>query len=229
VLTRLLNACWCATVLTVTVGAQSPTDVSARRVPFHLPVVGLPLTPYSLQRAMADVAWALVIPIGYEAPAEELWQPAPPESTLKTEGRTIEQILNEIVARQPRYLWTIDDGVVHLRPKTAVADSANVLNHVIEEFVVDRATLREALREVHFTLRPELRGGGIVGSGPGPSALGLRRFSVSLASTTVQGVLDAIVKVHGASSWSVTYVADAGAARPYRISFHTFDGWSTTW
>ena len=45
----------------------------------------------------------------------------------------------------------------------------------------------------------------------------------------MQGILDAIVKAHGASSWSVTYAPDSVAARPYRISFHTFDGWGTTW
>jgi hypothetical protein len=31
------------------------------------------------------------------------------------------------------------------------------------------------------------------------------------------------------SSWSVTYAPDSGSARAYKISFHTFDGWGTTW
>jgi hypothetical protein len=209
--------------------AQAPTTLIARRLPFGAPVVGIPLTPYSVQRAMAEVAWTARIPIGYEAPADEPWQPTPPDSTIRTEGETIEQLLDAIVAREPRYVWTIDDGVVHLRPRAAVANPDNILNQGVERFVVAGVTLQQALREVHFTLRPESRQGGIIGSGPTPSALGLSKFSVSVGRTTVQGLLDMIVKAHGASSWSVTYVANAGATRPYRISFHTFDGWGTTW
>ena len=99
----------------------------------------------------------------------------------------------------------------------------------MEMFLLADTTLQLALREVHFSLRPDSRQGGIAGSGSGPTALGLRRFTVRVEQTTVQGILDAIVKAHGASSWSVTYAPDSVAARPYRISFHSFDGWGTTW
>jgi hypothetical protein len=216
-------------IVAAALAAQEPTALIARRLPFGAPVVGVPLTPSSLQRALAEVAWAARIPIGYEAPEDELWQPAPSSRTIDVEGRTVEQVLNAIVALQPRYGWSEDDGVIHLRPKTAVVDPYNVLNSPIEMFVLDDTTLQLALREVHFSLRPESRQGGIAGSGPGPTALGLRRFTVRVGQTTVQGILDAIVKAHGASSWSVTYAPDSGAARPYRISFHTFDGRGTTW
>lgn len=91
------------------------------------------------------------------------------------------------------------------------------------------ATLTEALHAIHFALRPESQQGGIVGSGVGPSALGRRKFGVSLGRTTILGALDAIVKAHGASNWSVTWEKDPGVPTAYRISFHTFDGWSQTW
>jgi hypothetical protein len=209
--------------------AQESAALIARRLPFGAPVVGVPLTPSSLQRALAEVAWAARIPIGYEAPEDEPWQPAPSSRTINVEGQTVKQVLNAIVALQPHYGWSEDNGVIHLRPKTAVTDPNNVLNRPVEMFVLDETTLQLALREVHYSLRPELRQGGIAGSGAGPTALGLRRFTVSVGQTTVQGILDAIVKAHGASSWSVTYAPDSGAARLYRISFHTFDGWGTTW
>ena len=216
-------------IVAAAVAAQEPTALIARRLPFGAPVVGVPVTPSSLQRALADIAWAARIPIGYEAPEDEFWQPAPPSRTINVEGQTVEQVLNAIVALQPRYGWSEDDGVIHLRPKIAVADPNNVLNRPIEMFVLKDTTLQLALREVHFSLRPESRQGGIIGSGPGPTPLGLRRFTVSVEQTSVQGILDAIVKAHEASSWSVTYASDSGAARPYRISFHTFDGWGATW
>jgi hypothetical protein len=216
-------------IVAAALAAQELPALIARRLPFGAPVVGVPLTPSSLQRALAEVAWAARIPIGYEAPEDELWEPAPSSRTMNVEGQTVEQVLDAIVALQPHYGWSEDDGVIHLRPKTALADPNNVLNRRVEMFVLDETTLQLALREVHFSLRPELRQGGITGSGGGPTALGLMRFTVRVGQTTVQGVLDAIVKAHGASSWSVTYTPDSGAARPYKISFHTFDGWGTTW
>jgi hypothetical protein len=55
------------------------------------------------------------------------------------------------------------------------------------------------------------------------------RFTVNVRQATVQGILDAIVKAHGASSWHVMYEADSGIQREYRIGFDTFDGWGITW
>ncbi len=202
--------------------------MARRRVPFRSPEVGLPLTPYSLGSAMAEVAWAANVPIGYEALSDESWQPAPSEASLRTAGLTLGEILDDIVTREPRYQWAVDDAVVHLRPRTAIEDPGNILNRPLDEFVLNDATLPEALREIRIALRPELRHGGTLGSGPGPSALGRRRFSVSLGRTTLLQALDAIVKAHGASSWRVTYETDRGVPYPDRISFETFDGWGQT-
>lgn len=215
-------------ILAAAASAQDATPPIARRLPFGAPVVGIPLTPYSLQRAMAEVAWVARVPIRYEALEDEAWQPAPPTNTINVEGQTVEQILNTIVAQQPHYSWSEDDGIIHLRPKTAPSDPNNILNRWVGMFVVNDTTLQLALQEVHFTLRPELRQGGIAGSGFGPTELGLRRFSVSVTNTTVLGVLDAIIKAHGASSWHVTYQQDYQAFTPYRFGFSTFDGWGTT-
>jgi hypothetical protein len=216
-------------IVAAVLAAQESTALITRRLPSGAPVVGVPLTPGSLQRGMAEVAWAARIPIGYEAPEDETWQPAPPTSTINVEGQTVEQVLDAIVAQQPRYRWSEDDGVIHLRPKTAVVDPNNILNRAVETFVLEGTTLQQAQRDLHFNLRPELRQGAIAGSGPAPTALGLRRFSVNVSETTVLGVLDAIVKAHGASSWHVTYKPDYSTIVPYRFGFDTFDGWGTTW
>ncbi len=147
----------------------------------------------------------------------------PVTSELDTAGHTVVNILEDVVAREPRYGNATDDGVIHVRPKAAVSDASDVLNQVIARFELDGVTLDQALREVRFALHPELRGGGIMGSSIGPSTLGVRRFSVRVQSTTVCGVLDAIVKAHGAASWSVTYRTEDG--RPYaQFTFHAFDG-----
>ncbi len=220
----------CPVVIVATaLGAQEPTEFVARRLPFGAPVVGVPLTPDSLQRAMAEVAWTARIPIGYEALEDEPWQPRAPTGIINVAGQTVEEVLNAIVAHEPRYRWTEDDGVLHLRPRAALADSNSVLNRTIEGFIIEGATLELALRELRYTLRPEWRQGGITSSMRAQTGLGVSRFTVNVRQASVQGILDAIVKAHGASSWHVTYEADSGIQREYRIGFDTFDGWGITW
>ncbi|MFN7982430.1 MAG: hypothetical protein U0Q11_11275 [Vicinamibacterales bacterium] len=210
--------------MSATLTAQGTIDPAALRVPFRAPVVGLPLTPYSLQRGLAELAWAVGAPIGYEALSDQSWQPGPIAPGVDTPGRTVADILNDIVAREPRYVYTSDDGVIHVRPKAAVLDPSNVLNQAVTRFDIDRASLVEALREVRFAAQPELRGRGSSAGSMTPSTLGQRTFSVRAQSTTVRGVLDAVVKAHGAASWSVTY--SGNGARDFQFTFHTFDGWS---
>ncbi len=98
------------------------------------------------------------LPIGYEAPEDEPLQPIPSSRTTNVEGQTVERVLDAIVARQPQYGWSEDEGVIHLRPNTAVADPNNILNRRVEMFVLNETTLKLALREVHFSLRtPSVR------------------------------------------------------------------------
>ena len=160
------------------VRTQDAIDAGVWRVPFRSPVLALPLTPYSLQRACAELAWAIRLPIGYESPDDQPWQPAPALSEIPTEGRTLADLLNEIVRREPRYSWTNQDGFIHVRPITAVSDPTDVLSRPIARFEFADKTLTEALREVRYALQPELRGGGTGGSGMSPTPLGQRTFSV---------------------------------------------------
>jgi hypothetical protein len=176
---------------------------------------------------LAELAWAVQTPIGFEALRDEPWQPGASPSTLETAGRTVSAILSDIIGQAPRYGYALDDGVIHVQPTASAADAANILNQPIAKFEIDRASLTQALREIRVALQPSLRNEGSAGGGMGPSALGARPTSVRVQATTVRGVLDAIVKAHGAASWSVTYRLESGQLIPL-ISFHTFDGWSVT-
>jgi hypothetical protein len=221
----LLGAC------AVTASGQSSAPASAgmttRVLPPRLPSVGLPLATWHLVPAMDLLAWYARVPIGFEGLEDDPFVPAPQAGELPLGGDTVAEALDKIVARQPRYGWSEENGVIHLRPTAARADANNLLNRPVAAFELHDVTLPDALHEVHFYLRPELRGGVIVGSGPGPRALGLRRFSVAVSNTTVLGVLDAIVLAQGEASWHVTYMNDP--RWPYRIGFGTFDGWGQTW
>jgi hypothetical protein len=190
------------------------------------PYVGLPLTTASLQRAIAEMAWASGRPIGFEAVPAEPWQPTPAATTLNVMGKTVEEMLDALVARDVRYSWSEENAVLHLRPRASRRDSNSPLNRKIDAFAVRDVTLADASHEIHFLLQPELRGLVIVGSGIAAHQLGLRRFDVNIANTTVLGVLDAIVMAHGASSWHVTY---SQTGDWLHIGFDTFDGWGTTW
>jgi hypothetical protein len=216
-------------VLGVTASGQSSASPGAttRVLPPRPPSVWLPLSTWHLVPAMDQLAWYARAPIGFEGLDDDPYVPAPRSGELQLGGHTVAEALDKIVAGQPRYGWSEENGVIHLRPKAARADANNLLNRSVATFELHDVTLTDALHEVHFYLRPELRGGGILGSGPGPRELGLRRFNVTMSNTTVLGVLDAIVIAHGAASWHVTYVDDP--RWPYQIGFGTFDGWGKTW
>jgi hypothetical protein len=208
--------------------AQGPPTLADRLVRFFAPVIGLPATTSSLHRGTAELAGAAGVPIGYEAVMYEPNEPVPARSTTGTRERTVRQVLDAITTHDPRYAWQEDNGVIHLRPATSFDDPRNALNRPVANFVLIDARLGDALREVQFLLHPDWRNGGILGSGPSPTALGLRRFSVREANTTIIGLLDAIVKAHGSSSWQVTYADGSQPVPALRLSFSTFDGWGTT-
>jgi hypothetical protein len=176
--------------------------------------------------SIAEIAWASGRPIGFEAVPAEPGQPAPSVTTLNVMGKTVEEMLDALVARDVRYSWSEENAVLHLRPRASRRDSNSPLNRKIDAFAVRDVTLADASHEIHFLLQPELRGLVIVGSGIAAHQLGLRRFDVNIANTTVLGVLDAIVMAHGASSWHVTY---SQTGDWLHIGFDTFDGWGTTW
>lgn len=207
--------------------APSPLQYSMRVLPAQPMSVGVPIATWQLVRAMELLAWHARVPIGFEGLQNDPFEPAESSGELHLGGYSVAEALDKIVAAEPRYRWTEDNGVIHLRPKGARADTDDVLNHAVAAFELHGVTLTQALREVRFYLHPESRGGGIVGAGPAPRQLGLHRFNVTVSDTTVCGLLDAIVIAHGASSWHVTYTNDF--RWPYHIGFGTFDGWGTTW
>lgn len=218
-------------VAVTAVSGQSSMAVSSeygtRVLPAEPVSVALPLVTGDLVRAMNLLAWSARVPVGFEGLDDEPIVEAAQAGELHLGGYTVAGALDRIVATQPRYGWSEENRVIHLRPKTARADEKGVLNQSVAAFELHDVTIGEALREVHFYLRPELRGRAIVGSGPAPRQLGMQRFSVDVSNTTVLGLLDAIVIAHGAASWHVTYTTDPHW--PYRIGFATFDGWSRTW
>jgi hypothetical protein len=201
-------------------------EYPTRVLPGQSPSVGLPLSTAQLVPAIELLAWYARVPIGFEGLDDDPFGLAPSSGELQFGGDTLAEALEKIVVRQPHYRWSQENCVIHLRPRTARVDPNNLLNRPVEALELHGVTLSEALHEVHLYLRPELRGRGIVGSGPGPRELGLRRFSVTVSRTTVLGLLDAIVVAHSAASWHVTYTNDP--QWPYQIGFGTFDGWGQT-
>ena len=225
-------ACLFASAFAVTTAAGQPSTANpnghaTRVLPAQPLSVSLPLVTRNLVIAMNQLAWHGRVPMGFEGLADEPSETTSPAGELALGGGSIADALDKIVARQPAYSWSQENRVIHLRPKTMRLDGNSLLNQPIDAFELHDVTLSEALREVHFHLRPELRHRGVVGSGPGPRQLGLQRFSVAVSRVPLLELLDAIVVAHGAANWHVTYTNDL--QWPYRIGFATFDGWSQTW
>ena len=60
---------------------------------------------------------------------------------------TVEEILKEIIRKNPRYHWTIEDGVINIIPKKEfrhLVNGKDQLDTIIDDFTLDKATVWSA-------------------------------------------------------------------------------------
>jgi hypothetical protein len=137
--------------------------------------------------------------------------------TVDLYGLTLQDALTKLLALDPRYRMVESDGVIVVRPVQAWADPKNVLNFGSGSFALEDATLGIALDALLSAMTGEP-------ASPDdryaiPTEDGARRFNVKTGAISAVGALEAIVRAHGRSTWTVRH-SDIGRM----ISFHTFDG-----
>jgi hypothetical protein len=146
----------------------------------------------------------------------------PPSEFVSLAGLTARDALDRAVELDPRYRWIEMDGVIVVRPVAAWDDPQHFLHRTGSSFTVDDqpiggATniLADALGWVHpdFAAPPS--------GGRTPDAL--RHFSLALGATSIIGALNAIVRTHGALSWSVAYCRPERREEYASVVFTTFD------
>jgi hypothetical protein len=154
-------------------------------------------------------------PPGVAAPRVQAYPVVPP--ALPQPRRTIQESLDAFVAANPGYEWIADPQITRVRPVGAMTDSASWLNAPVETFDIRDRTMVGVLTAFGRLFDPAYDESRVVGGREGigaeqPTArlqaieeAKAHRFSVSVAKTTVRGVLDAIVLGHGAAGWLVGF------------------------
>jgi len=139
---------------------------------------------------------------------------------INLKGLTVAEALSRVLAIDPRYRMVISDGVVVVRPVQAMSDPRNSLNFGSGSFALEDATLGIGLDAVLSALTGEPLS-------PDdryaiPTDDGALRFSLRTGATSAAGALEAIVRAHGRSFWTVRH-DDIGRL----IAIYTFDGSGT--
>jgi hypothetical protein len=182
----------------------------------------LPPTSFWFDHSLDRIASSAQVPMGVESVGDDHKQPAPSDPLLALTGRSFREAVDLLVNARPGYVWRVDDDIVHVR----LADgSSSVLTRQLDGVALENATLVEAVHRLCEAFQPPVPQRGYAGSGPPPSPLGQRRFTVSTMTGSLVQVLDAIAKQHGALIWHVNYVGPMPSTFPVGIGFVTFDGW----
>jgi hypothetical protein len=140
---------------------------------------------------------------------------------LLVEGRTIAVILDDLVARDPRYRWEERNGVVLVRPAPAWNDVTHFLEERVDSFVHDDLTSAYAWRLVQHAIRgetdskpPSLRASDV------DSVRGLIKVHRD-QSPSILDVLSELARVHGHLLWELEYCEAQASRQSAMLAFYT--------
>jgi len=178
-----------------------PTDLEAK-LGCHADFV--PSDKSALDRLIA-IAQHYQIPMGIESIEGIKELKAFP---LQAAPATVRDLLTQTVWRLPDYQMTVQNGVVNIARPLIAARTDNVLNLVIEEFIVDNDDLFAANYRlgiaIEMTLHPEIEGYA-GGYGHAPDHVFTKRpFTFNSNDLTVRQILDELAKANGNALWIAT-------------------------
>jgi hypothetical protein len=192
-------------------------------------VVQFPVASASLLQRVQNALVASGVASGIEqAPpdSDEATQPGAVVTTsLRLSGRRVGDILDAVVALDPRYRWSESRRrvTVRVRPIRGKVGDEGLLGRVLPELVLRRASMQEALAALRgVALTPEHRLMTTHYPLLRPSRAEISNeptVTVSLEHPTLGAALDAISESAGNLSWLVTYQGTAGTVDAVRISF----------
>jgi hypothetical protein len=197
------------------------SNLYLRPPPNHCDAPGLALT---LAREAGIPAGVEHLPgnCNYRLPGQE-----DPGAWIPLIGLTYREALERLSEVDPRYYWVVSDGVLLMRPLEAWGDEEHFLNQPIGEFSLEEGTAAEALDLLWRRLSEwpsEM-------APAGPRSFHRTRtdqvgwlLTIELTATSGVLALDAIVRAHGALSWSLTYCKPEARPEYARIGFQAHDG-----
>lgn len=188
----------------------------------------LPPTSFWFEQSLDRIASSTQVLMGVESIDDDHQQPAPTDPRVVLSGRTFGEAVTLLVRARPGYSWSAESNIVHV---FRADRDASILARHVDGFSIENVNAAVALRRLCQALRPPVSGPqGYLASGPPPSPLGQRLFTVPATTGTLLEVLDAIAERHGGMIWHVTYPnqTDRPQSRSgVAIGFVMFDGWGT--
>lgn len=219
---RVLALCALVLPLALPAAAQSVTErIIEDEISF-----GTPLDPCVLPAIVWRVVHSVRVPAGLEpVPGPCRWggrAPRAPVEQSRLTGLTVHEALDRLVRLDPRYWWTVSNGVILVRPLQTWNDRDHFLHRTVSQFVVNDQHLGGALDEINNALGPleSTRGGEYALSTPDAN----KRFTVRLGATSIVEALTAVVRAHGALLWHVTYCRPEARHENATIWLTTYDG-----
>jgi hypothetical protein len=155
---------------------------------------GKPLVVKTLTAVeIGALAGAARVPMGFEAALPN----SPRSWKIEASGRRLREVLDAIVAEDPRYEWREDNGVVVVRPAAAWTEREDVLYRAIGAIRFDDIGVAEALRLAAemFGSEPETFQRDDMGDA--------KRFNVDLPPGTILEALNGLVRAHGGLTWGL--------------------------
>jgi len=120
---------------------------------------------------------------------------------------TVENVLNTIITKNPKYHWIVEDGVVNIIPKTEfrhLVNGKDQLDTIVKNFKINNVTAKGAEYPLYKAARlncPAREGGGFH-----PLREHYNRISLELDNVTLRTALNRIIaKSGGTASWKLEY------------------------
>jgi len=158
--------------------------------------------------AVRDLANATSVPMGIEF----LGPGNPPRSAeIPATGRTLRDVLDAMVAIDPRYEWREMDGVIVIRPTASWNDPQSLLFRLVPGERMHDVSPQTAIERLARQLGRTER---LAGMPPG------KPLSIDAPQGTVLDFANTIVRAHGRMLWTLEPTTRAGERAGYR---HTFN------
>lgn len=214
-----------------------PPFTPVPRSPVRAVILDLPVTSSTLHVALSSAGRILGIPIGFEGRLAAA--PVMPfeRSTdyYDLSGLQGDELVNKLRELAPDYEFSLANGVYHVRPRVAAADSTAWLDQHIDRFERQFENLRDAHTALATIGRPQTGMAGRAGPPPStPPSLSQsplnerlkKPLNISLTNTTVREILDEIARQFGSMMWSVDSRTTAQGTTTMSLTFSGYDGWS---
>lgn len=191
--------------------------------------IRLPGNTRALAESLASIAHESGVLIGFETVLDTEQGHTKSEFGWAPRGQRVGEVLDSLLAIHPDYQWREINGVIHVRPRLAVADPNHFLNHSVGPLELKDALPLHATFEAHRVFIPRCVVKHPIYTGEREEFLkdehkAMRQLvTLSFQGGTVLDLLDAVVKAHGALYWNVTYrvpperLHDAGPRYEYAV------------